>query len=644
MFTRRLDSAFIGLAVLGSLASFASAQQFQQVVGALGGPSYTTRCEGVEVVDLNGDGKLDIVASTGAVFSPGSQGVHIPQIQMNASTGMGVFAFNDEAATRMPAGFAVQAGGCTAFDMEGDGDVDLLFAQMGSRQPQLLANNGAGIFTNVTATNFPVILMASPCAQFGDVDSDGDLDVAMADQGKPYRLFLNNGSGVFTDVTAANLPALNVAGAQDVSLVDIDNDYDLDLIGSAKLSSGQALYLNDGSGVFSNNNATLGYSGSSNNYEAEWADTDNDGDVDGFWISLSSLTEGASKNNLIENSVLGFTNSTSFITGTNGQDDNEVTFIDFNNDGRLDPIVGSLGNAVEKGYTSGVAFGFAYANNFNGAADPTMDGAPGDFDRDGRVDYVTAVGESGTGNKMFKNTGAVDTLAPMILRNQALSVQTGASPYVFKAMIQDSSYDDGQDFINASYDVSVEANNGLFSANGVAMKKMGGHLFRGAIDVAGLGASEPGALVTYTTRASDRNANASSASPVTFQVAGYLRYGTGLGGANALDLNGIGTLNIGQNATFVTTGCVPGASGGLLYANSRAFVPGFFGGTLLVDLATLGGFGGVADGTGTMTVVIPVPLDPTFVGIRLDFQSLAIDASQPGLIAFSNGVEATFAP
>src|SRR4030095_17212916 len=95
---------------------------------------------------------------------------------------------------------------------------------------------------------------------------------------------------------------------------------------------------------------------------------------------------------------------------------------------------------------------------------------------------------------------------------------------------------------------------------------------------------------------------------------------------------------------FVTTGCVPGASGGLLSANGRGCTPGFCGGTLLVDLATLNGFGGVADGSGTMTVVIPVPLEPTFVGVRLDFQSLAIDASQPGLIAFSNGVEATFAP
>jgi hypothetical protein len=627
-------------------AGLASAQQFQNVVGALAGPSYATKCEGVEIADLDNDGRLDIIGSTGFVLSPGSMSPHIPQIQMNKSIGVGSYTFTDEAATRLPGGFTVQAGGCTAFDIDGDTDIDLLFAQMGTRQPQLLRNDGTGNFTNITATNFPTINMSSPCAQFGDVDNDGDLDVAMSDQGKPNRLFLNDGTGLFTDVTVANLPAINISNAQDVSLVDIDNDFDLDLMSSAKTTGGQKMYLNNGSGVFSDASATLGYAGSGNNYESDWADLDNDGDVDGFWISIASLNEGTSTNLLVPSTTLGFNNNTSSsnISGGNGDDDNEVSFIDADNNGRLDVIIGSLGSA-EKLYVTGPGMNFTKSvGAFTTTSDPTLDGGPGDFDNDGRMDYVTAVGESGTGNKLFKNTGAVDSQAPKILRKQALfAVQTGGGPFVFRTMIQDGSYDDGQDFINAKYDVTVEANNGNFAANDVAMKRMGGHLFRGEIDVAALGASVPGAIVNYTPKANDRVGNSVVSTAIKFQVAGYLRYGVGAAG-NTLDMNGVGIMQVGQNATFVTTGCLPNAAGGILWASFRASIFNMtgFGETFLVDPVTLGsGQLGFADGAGTMTINLAVPNNPAFAGWTFDFQSISVNGAD---IEFSNGIESTIAP
>jgi hypothetical protein len=633
-----------GFAGLVAFAGLAQAQQFQNVAGALGGPSYTTKCEGVEVVDLNGDGKLDIVGSTGFVLNPGGQGTHIPQIQINTSTGPGVFTFVDEATTRLPAGFAVQAGGCTAFDIDNDGDADLLFAQMGGRQPQLLLNNGSGIFTNITATNFPTINMSSPCAQFGDVDNDGDLDVAMSDQSQRTRLFMNNGAGVFTDVTVTNTPNITLSSSQDVSLVDVDNDWDLDMICTARSGITQKLYLNNGSGVFTDATATLGYTGSGNNYESDWADLDNDGDLDGFWVSVSGFNEGSSKNNLIESGILSWTTTTSTVTGGNGDDDNEISFIDTDNNGRLDIIVSSLGSQ-EKLYATSPAFTFAKVlNAFTTTSDPSLDGTPGDFDNDGRVDFATAVGESGTGNKVFKNTGNPDNQAPKLLRVQSInSVPAGPGPFVFRTMIQDSSYDDGQDFIDAKYDVSIEANNGLFNGLDVPMRRMGGHLFRGEIDLAAIGASVPGARVTYTPKATDRVGLSASASSVSFQVQGYLRYDVGAPG-NTLDANGVGILQNNSNATFVTTGCLPVALGGLLWANGRANFPNFAGftSTLLIDPVTLGpGVLAFSDGTGTMTVVAAVPNNPAIIGITFDFQTFSVNGSD---LSMSNGLEAKIAP
>ncbi|MBI3820196.1 MAG: VCBS repeat-containing protein [Planctomycetes bacterium] len=638
---------FSGLSGIFVVSGFASAQQFQYVVGALGGPTYAIKCEGVEVADLDLDGRLDIVASTGEVFSPGAVTPHIPQIQMNKSTGVGSFTFTDEAVTRLPAGFTTLAGGCSAFDIDGDGDADLIFAQMGGRQPQLLRNNGAGVFTDITTTNFPVILLSSPCAQFGDIDNDGDLDVALNDQNGKIRMFRNDGTGVFTDITGTNMPNLTISGAQDISFVDIDNDFDLDIISTAKVTNGEKMYLNDGTGMFTDATATLNYSGSGNNYESEWADLDNDGDVDGFWISISSFNEGSTLNNLVPSGVLSFTHNTATtnVTGGNGDDDNEITFIDTNNDGRLDVIVASLASA-EKLYLTTPGFAFSkVANAFTVTNDPSLDGAAGDFDNDGKMDYVTAVGESGTGNKLFKNTGAADTQPPKILRTQSLAThQSGSGPFVFHLMIQDGSYDDGQDYITAKYDVSVEANNGTFSASNVAMKRMGGHLFRGSIDLAALGASAPGALVTYTPKANDRVGNAVTGAPVKFQVDGYLNYGVGSPG-NFLTLTGVGVLKSGAVATWTTTGCFASQAGGILWSEGRgsAFNLFGFGETFLLDIPSLGeGALGSSDGSGVMTINLTVPSDPTLIGRRFDLQSLCLTPFSTA--AFSNGIEATIIP
>ncbi|MFN0204935.1 MAG: hypothetical protein ACKVS6_01320, partial [Planctomycetota bacterium] len=66
-------------------------KQFELIEGAFGGPSYKIKCEGVDIGDLDGDGKLDVVFATGFVLRPDKQEPHIPQIQMNRSSGIGNF-------------------------------------------------------------------------------------------------------------------------------------------------------------------------------------------------------------------------------------------------------------------------------------------------------------------------------------------------------------------------------------------------------------------------------------------------------------------------------------------------------------------------------------------------------------------------
>ena len=94
--------------------------------------------------------------------------------------------------------------------------------------------------------------VVSPC--FGDVDNDDDIDLwlgcASSDQ-----LLLNDGAGVFSDATATNLADVTNDGRSfTIHFVDLDDDGDPDIL-SPNNSLGQGgtieAWINDGSGFFS---------------------------------------------------------------------------------------------------------------------------------------------------------------------------------------------------------------------------------------------------------------------------------------------------------------------------------------------------------------------------------------------------------
>jgi plastocyanin len=433
----------------------ASAQQFVDVPGIFPGPNRWT--EGTDLVDVDGDGDLDVLFANGDGFSgPGAKRQNVLLINQLVETGS--LSFTDESVARLGANVS-HARGFTHGDVNGDGWVDILVANaFNTDVPFLYINQGPaqpGFFNLESAARGFTTAYSSAGAQFGDVDDDGDLDVVLCDSGASYLggaggipvLYRNDGSGNFT-LDPAFTASTKVAH-MDVQLEDIDLDWDLDIILFCRANNGAQdhyVLLGDGTGAFVEASSVIP-STSASVYEAEVADLDGDLDHDLFFVSLVGFNEGPMQNQVVETGSLDFTAGTAL---TQGVDDNEIGLIDWDNDGDYDVIVGSLGSN-ERAYRNNGGLSFAYnANRIQKIGDSTLDLAIGDLDNDGAYDLVTGQGESGGfTNRMYSNTGSPDNVKPQVPQVNLPDALVGTT-LVVHARVRDQVRDDSVDYITGS--------------------------------------------------------------------------------------------------------------------------------------------------------------------------------------------------
>lgn len=171
-----------------------------------------------EFADVDGDGDLDIVLAL--------EGGHA--LWMQDAQGV----FRDETKARLPASGFVEARKVAPVDVDRDGDIDLYFAHVGwqGRAPQdrLFVNDGKGKFTDETERRIGVETNTTGDARFADLDGDGDLDLVRVNLG-PLEILMNDGRGVFTDVTRDALPSAITGPGLGVEIADFDGDGVLDL-------------------------------------------------------------------------------------------------------------------------------------------------------------------------------------------------------------------------------------------------------------------------------------------------------------------------------------------------------------------------------------------------------------------------------
>ena len=148
----------------------------------------------VVVCDVNGDGWIDIVTCTTLTASQ-PQYIRVPRVYVNRGSQLGVwqgFLYDDPlriSDTQAGASWNGQQRFCAvaAGDVDNDGDIDLYFGDYDRGtvtidvNDRLLLNDGAGYFTDVTASRLPGTLAVSNFttkAVLVDLNLDGRLDIA----------------------------------------------------------------------------------------------------------------------------------------------------------------------------------------------------------------------------------------------------------------------------------------------------------------------------------------------------------------------------------------------------------------------------------------------------------------------------------
>ena len=221
-----------------------------------------------------------------------------------------------------------------AFDCENDGDMDLLVINS-REQNEFYINQGDGTFElenrGILETNESSITTESASA--ADFDMDGDVDVYIAKREVANKLFVNDGSGNFTE--KASLAGVNlVHKSNGVVWADLDNDADLDLLVSVNDFGSDSnpklhVYKNQGDGTFQDVTSSVNIP--MNAFSPIVADFDNDSDLD--IVTTDEVDYGSYYENLGNWQFQKVENTGAEIFGG---DVRGASVLDFNQDGNLD--------------------------------------------------------------------------------------------------------------------------------------------------------------------------------------------------------------------------------------------------------------------------------------------------------------------
>ncbi|NCD32336.1 MAG: choice-of-anchor D domain-containing protein [Spartobacteria bacterium] len=277
--------------------------------------------------DYDADGYLDL-----AMIGYGDDGMNASIWRNTTGTG-----FTNIMASLQ----AVYNGGLGWGDYDNDGDFDLAISGAYTATSRITAvyRNDEGIFTNA---HFNLPGLNASRLTWADFDNDGDLDLTICGDdgyGKTTKIYTNDAGSLYLGQSLVGVSY----GALSWGDYDADGDLDLAVGGYAENGPRLLIYSNNGTTLVtvSNKNLTGIWLG-----EAQWADYDNDGDMD-------LLTIGSTSNNVLVSRIYKYENGsfTNIPLNLPGMRITGAAWGDYDNDGDLDMALAGQGT---NGYSANI--------------------------------------------------------------------------------------------------------------------------------------------------------------------------------------------------------------------------------------------------------------------------------------------------
>ena len=292
-------------------------------------------------------------------------------------------------------------------DFDGDGSLDAIVANDTGDRSRIYLNDGRAGFRLLRGLGSGREARRGVAA--GDLNGDGDPDVVLVGPGQDHA-YLNGGGLSWTESPLGNGQDYSLS----VALGDLDGDGDLDVAVGNRNGQPNVIHLNDGKGAFPETRP-FGR-GADETVSVALGDLDGDGDLDvvtGNWgeanaaylnDGLASFTPAGSFGDTEEQTwtaVLGDMDVDGDLDAVVGMNGVTATPVDANGDGIPERWVEEARDQPGRVFLNDGKGGFTPGSSFGPGSARTRPVAVGDVDGDGDLDI--AVGNDCEPNAIFYN-------------------------------------------------------------------------------------------------------------------------------------------------------------------------------------------------------------------------------------------------